>query len=67
MSNDNPQTTKNYKVVGYDSFDHEEFPVGEYATKEEAIAVANSESGAMTLMYVYDLMTGHRIHKAGTF
>jgi hypothetical protein len=61
------ETTKKYKVVGYDSFDHEEFPVGEYATEKEAVDVANARGGTMTLMYVYNMVSGCRVHKAGSF
>lgn len=55
-----------FKVVGYDSFSHEEFEVGEYKTKDKAINVADKKGGQMTLMYVYD-QNGKRIYKAGTY
>jgi hypothetical protein len=56
-----------YRVVGYDSFSREEFPVGEYETKEQALAAATKDAGTMTLMYVYDIFSGERISKMGTY
>jgi hypothetical protein len=55
-----------YKVIGYDSFSHEDFPVGQYDTEEEAVEVAKEKGGVMTLMYVYD-PTGKRIFTAGSY
>lgn len=66
MSSNTKTTPKLYRVVGYDSFSHEEFPVGEFHTKGEAVVMANSKAGQMTLMYVYG-PDGKHIHKAGTF
>lgn len=57
---------KPYTVEGYDSFSREGFPVGRYATANEAIEVANRKGGQMTLMYVYD-PDGKRIHTAGSY
>lgn len=57
---------KKFTVVGYDSFSREEFPVGQYETKDEAMSVAKSKGGTMTLMYVYD-ENMQRIGKYGTF
>lgn len=56
-----------YKVVGYDSFSREEFSVGNFSSTDKAIQCADKHSGSMTLMYVYDTITGHRIYKSGTF
>ena len=55
-----------YRVEGFDSFSGEEFYVGAYKTKEEAIEVAKRKSGEMTLMYVYG-PDNKRIFKAGSF
>ncbi len=55
-----------YLVVGYDSFEKAEFPVGTYDTQDEAFKVAKNKSGIMTLMYVYDTK-GDRIAKFGTY
>lgn len=55
-----------FKVEGYDSFSHEDFPVGTYATAEEAIEVATQKGGTMTLMYVYD-PNGKCVFQAGSY
>lgn len=55
-----------YRVEGFDSFSHEEFHVGSYDTKEEAIDTAKRKSGEMTLMYVHDPQ-GKVIYRAGSF
>lgn len=43
-----------YKVVGYDSFSHEDWEVGQYKNKDDAINAAKERAGTMTLMYVYE-------------
>lgn len=55
-----------FRVLGFDSFSHEEFHVGYYDTAAEAIKVANEKGGVMTLMYVYD-PTGRLFHQAGSW
>lgn len=55
-----------YRVEGYDSFSHEDFPVGTYETAAEAIAVATQKGGTMTLMYVFD-PNGNCIFQAGSY
>lgn len=57
---------KKFLVQGFDSFSHEEFSVGRYATAEEAIAVANARGGQMTLMFVHD-ENDNIIHRAGSW
>lgn len=43
-----------FKVVGVDTFSHEDWVEGYFDTKEEALAVAKSKGGVMNKMYVYD-------------
>lgn len=59
-------TEKKFTVEGYDSFSHESFLVGKYATKGEAIEVARAKGGQMTLMYVLD-KNRKIIYRAGTY
>lgn len=56
-----------FKVVGYDSFDREEFQVGTYKTKAEALKVAKEKSGTMTLMYVYNIISGCLVGRFGSY
>lgn len=55
-----------FRVVGVDTFDGGDWVVGDYDTKEEALAIARAKGGQMTMMYVYD-SAGNRIGSAGTF
>ena len=55
-----------YKVIGYDSFSREEFNVGEFSTKDEAVSVAKDKGGVMMLMYVYDAI-GNRVARYGEY
>lgn len=59
-------TEKKFTVEGYDSFSHESFLVGKYATEGEAIEVARARGGQMTIMYVLD-ENRKVIHRVGTF
>ncbi len=43
-----------YRVVVFDSFDHEEAIVGDFNTLEDAQTKANSIGGTMTIAYVHD-------------
>lgn len=54
-----------FEVHGYDSFSKEGWKVGEYDTEELARSVAITNSGSMTLMYVYK--DGQQLAKYGTF
>lgn len=55
-----------FRVIGFDSFDHESFFVGDYATKVMAISAANSRSGQMTIMYVHN-DKGEIVYRTGSF
>lgn len=59
------KVVKEYEVWLYDTFDHSDCLLGKYPTKEEAIDVAASRSGTMTLTYVY--FRGERLAKYGTY
>lgn len=54
-----------YKVVGYDSFSHEEYPIGEFKTQGEAMEEARKHGGTMNLAYVY--FKGEQLAKYGTY
>ena len=57
-----------YKVTGYDSFSHENFPLGAFKTLELAKAAADkcAKGKQMTLAYVYDVH-GKQVYKVGSF
>ncbi len=56
-----------YRVVGVDTFDHPvtDWVQGDFATADEALAVAAAEGATMTMMHVYD-DDGNHLFKAGT-
>ncbi len=54
-----------YKVVGYDSFFREDYPIGEFDTKDEAMEEARKHGGVMNLAYVY--FKGEQIAQYGTY
>lgn len=58
--------TGNYRVIGVDTFAHEDWVQGDFETKEEAIAVARAKGGQMTKMHVYG-PDGQHVFDAGTF
>lgn len=57
-----------FKVVGYDSFSHEDWQAGTFSTLEEAKKTADdiAKGKNMTLAYVYDSY-GKRVYKQGSF
>lgn len=55
-----------FRVVGVDTFDGDDWVVGDYDTKDKAIDVANEKAGEMLKMHVYD-EKGKRVEQAGTF
>lgn len=55
-----------FRVIGVDTFDGGDWVVGDYDTKEAALAIAYAKGGQMTKMHVYD-DTGRHVGQAGTF
>lgn len=55
-----------FRVVGFDSFDGEDWLVGDYDSMEEALKIAKQKGGVMTLMHVYDDQ-GKHLKRMGTF
>lgn len=55
-----------YRVIGVDTFDGGDWVQGDFATREEALSVAQSKGGEMTVMHVYD-DNGRHVGRAGTF
>lgn len=54
------------RVVGVDTFSHEDWLEGDFDTVEEAKKHAASRGGTMLKMHVYD-DTGKHLFDAGTF
>jgi hypothetical protein len=49
------QAPKNkYRVVGVDTFAHEDFVIGDYDTLETAIRIAKKQGGTMMKVYIYN-------------
>lgn len=55
-----------YRVIGVDTFSHEDWVYGDYKTLQEAKTFANSKGGNMNCVYVYD-DKGKCVHNAGTY
>ncbi len=55
-----------FRVVGVDTFAHEDWVVGDYGSLDEAVKTANAIGGTMTKMHVYDDRGRHHA-EAGTF
>ncbi len=57
-----------FRIVGYDSFDHEDFLVGDYKTLAEAKTISNEKTNGveMLLMHVYD-DKGKHLYQCGKF
>jgi hypothetical protein len=55
-----------FRVVGVDTFDHDDWVQGDYDTKEAALAAAKANGGVMLKMHVYD-DKGRHLGQAGTF
>ncbi len=55
-----------FRVVGVDTFDGTDWVKGDFPTLEEAIKVADEESGKMLKMYVYN-DKGKHLYNAGKF
>lgn len=55
-----------FRVIGVDTFSHEDWVQGDFDTKDAALACADAHGGEMTKMHVYDA-TGKHIGEAGTF
>lgn len=49
-----PEKGFNYRVIGVDTFDNEDYLLGDYMEKDEAIDVAMEHGGEMNKTYVYD-------------
>lgn len=58
---------KRYTVMGYDTFSREEYHIDSFSSIERAKAVAKEHSGQMTLVYVFDSLTGLSIARYGTY
>lgn len=43
-----------FRVVGVDTFSHDDWVQGDFDTKEKALECARYKSGTMLKMYVYD-------------
>lgn len=55
-----------FRVIGVDTFSHEDWIQGDYNSKTEAISVADEKGGTMLKMHVYD-DKGKHLHDAGIF
>ena len=55
-----------FRVVGVDTFAHEDWIVGDFADEKTAIETAKAKGGVMTKMHVYD-DRGHHLAQAGSF
>lgn len=55
-----------FRVIGVDTFDGTDWIDGDFKTKEEAFAKANSKGGEMLKTHVYD-DKGNHLHDAGRF
>jgi hypothetical protein len=55
-----------YRVIGVDTFAHEDWVQEDGTDKQSAIRIANEKGGNMQKMHVYDDQ-GNHIHEAGTF
>ena len=55
-----------FRVVGVDTFAHEDYLVGDFDTKDEAILTAKKRGDVMEKMHVYD-DTGKHLFDAGSF
>lgn len=54
-----------FRVIGVDTFSHEDWSYGDFDTKEEAIDVAKKKGGTMNKTHVYD-DKGKHLFEAGT-
>jgi len=55
-----------FRIIGYDSFDNDQWKVGDYATLDEAKKEANKRGGQMTIMYVHN-DKGEIVHRSGSY
>lgn len=55
-----------YRVVGVDTFDGEDFLIGDFDSKEEAIQIAHERGGHMRKTHVYS-DAGKHIGEGGSF
>lgn len=55
-----------YRVIGVDTFSHEDWVYRDCKTREEAIALSNEKGGTMNKTHVYD-DKGNHLHEGGTF
>lgn len=55
-----------FRVVGVDTFSHEDWVYGDYDSLQEAKDFAKEKGGNMNMVYVYDDKGEYKFH-AGTF
>lgn len=55
-----------FRVVGYDSFSHEEYTIKTTGSLFEANRIASEKGGTMNIVYVYD-DNGKQLEKFGTY
>lgn len=55
-----------FRIIGYDSFDNDDWHDGDHDTLEAALKVARDKGGEMTIMHVYNDQ-GKHMSSAGTF
>lgn len=55
-----------FLVIGVDTFEHEDYPLGTFDSDVDAKELAQKRGGPMNKVYVYN-DTGRVIYEAGTF
>lgn len=60
------ENQNNYSVHGYDSFDHESYPIASGLSLESAKSLADSKGGTMNIVYVHDA-DDNVVYQAGKY